>query len=280
MNKKQYLLLLLAAILLLNGCSLARPAGAQASQDTFIGIYLVGASDSLNAIDEWRWTALDSEAAKTVFPAEYDSEAKQYRFPGVEGFAMFAALNEDALYLSNDFSDAVSHISETDLGTSYDLSGTLYASKAAADWVWSAYNVYQSEDGTVYLDGSCSSFSGYMTMTVTGEYSATVDGQDAVSHSCTAVITLAEALPLTRLLVRQYGADGQLLATSELPLTEDPQNVAWEPDAQWALVEEVFTGSVKHTAYDRPEEAENPVTHTIVLLDSDGIGHASSITIK
>lgn len=298
MNKRFFALLLAAAALALTGCSLAQipaePESTASNPDRFMGIYLVGTDGYDRITEDENWVDAGTETLESdigpislprkILPGRYDPDSHDFTFPGVEGFALFAAVigeGTDAYSTMDcDLADAVFQTTATDFGTDYDLSGTLYYGEKIENWIWTAYNVYQAADGTVYLDGSGNSYSGGMSFTVSQSQTQTVDGEEAGAQSCRVEIAMKKVDPLTGLRVRQYGGDGQLLGTQELPVSEAFSEVDWDADAQWAVVEEIFTGGVVRSAYDRPTEGDQTVTHMVILLDESGIGVPATVTIQ
>lgn len=77
------------------------------------------------------------------------------------------------------------------------------------DYCWTAYQVYQMEDGTVYLDGSGNSYGGMggFTTKVTDTQTKTADGEEEI-FSFTAEVTMESVERVTELEVRWYGGGG------------------------------------------------------------------------
>ena len=92
-------------------------------------------------------------------------------------------------------------------------------------------------------------------------------------------MSFTEISRLERLTVRQYGADGKLLESENLPVDGSRLTVKWLSSGGWAVVEEVRAGAVERTVYDR-SAAEQQLGHTVILLDENGLGHATRIEFE
>ena len=308
--KRNITALLSALLLLLSGCQLARQPSQQQTENSalgsarLVGIYVVR-EDPYSLPDRTLWTEYGTTQAGTqygqlTFPTEiivgsYDADTHEFTFPGMEGFPLFVmdVTTEDGSSFLTTISELVdrgTHILETDGGTSYELGGTLYFGPPADDpdydpsrddRIWHAYNVFQMEDGTVFLDGTGDSFSGPggIGFTRTATYTTTVNGEEMEYY--TKVELDAEFIERhTSLLVRQYGADGNLLETQDLPLSGELPCVTWLSGAAWAVVEEARGGALTRTAYDRPAGDEPPLSHTVIFLREDGTGYAASLRFE
>lgn len=306
MKTKLTALFLALTLMVLSGCQLARGGTGQENEEEgrFVGVYVV--REGLNAeLDRSGWVSsgsvrVDTELGQLELPREIliarrNETDRTFTFPGLDGSALFAYLGTTASggsYTSycNDLCDARFWNKVTDAGDSYELSGTLYYGPPADDpdydpeqdsRVWHHYKVFQKTDGTIYLDGSGDSHigGGGMTLTQTVTNTVTVNGEETEYY--TSVEVRVEYIQrLTALTVRQYGADGELLHTQELPVEGSIPAVHWLAEADWLVVEELRGSELTRTAYDRPGEGEQEITHTVILLDEDGIGHGTSLDIQ
>lgn len=106
------------------------------------------------------------------------------------------------------------------------------------DYCWTAYQVYQMEDGTVYLDGSGNSYGGMggFTTKVTDTQTKTADGEEEI-FSFTAEVTMESVERVTELEVRWYGEE-ELLDRRTLTMEEVGEGLSLErpQGAVWALV--------------------------------------------
>ena len=93
-------------------------------------------------------------------------------------------------------------------------------------------------------------------------------------------MTVAAAPRLERLVVTQFGADNVPIRSEELTLREPLPEVCWEAGAAWALVEEESAEGTVRTVYSVPGAGEEAVSHQIVLLDSQGLGHVAVLSIS
>lgn len=300
----------LAAVLLLAGCSLARPEVNPGSGDKFIGVYAFCTTNrGLEFYDNPHLTEYSSSRVSTegygafalprqVLFAEEDGDGG-YTFPGMEGgYTLFAAkrtLPDGDPYYSMISNMAAGengnafHVTIGDAGktTIHSLSGTVFYGPpmgAGADWdshdtLWTGYRVYQTEDGRVYLDGG-NSFGGG------GSFGFSLDDEQAVTANGSAStervevsVSVRETPRLERLAVTQFGSDNTVLQTVNLPPEDDLPTVKWAAGAAWALVEETSAAGVKRTAYSVPSADEAPVSHQVILLDRDGLGRVAALEI-
>lgn len=299
----------LAAVLLLAGCSLARPEAGGGVEDKFIGVYAFRtARGEREFYDNPHLTEYGSDHVslegygtfgfpRRVLFAEEDGDGG-YTFPGMEGgYTLFAAKgtlpdgdeyygmtsNMAAGEEGNEF-----HVTSEDAGKRivHSLSGTVYYGPplgAGADWenqdaYWKGCRVYQTADGRIYLDGSGNSFGGGgdFGFSLSEEQTVSVNGE--VSTECVEVSVKVRQTPrLERLTVTQFDADNTVLQTVELPLEEEMPTVSWAAGAAWALVEEASAAGVKRTAYSVPGPGGDPVSHQVILLDSSGLGRAAQL---
>ena len=290
MSKKGFGLILLLCMLVFSGCSLAKEPQKEKEQDRLMGVYLVNTENGQDLTENENWVEygtqnLDTEYGKLdiprmILPAVYDSENGDFTFPGVQGYALFSAVvaeeEGNCDVSASDLADGMFGVQVNDLGTSYDLSGTLYVGKD--DFTWIVYHVYQTADGMVYLDGTGNSYNGSNFSTTLEEtQKVTGDGKEGTLY--TKVEVKVEEIPaLQTLLVHQYNAAGERIATNTLSLTVQPEEVVWAPNAAWAVVEEQSADGVKRTAYDRTQGAQEQITHTAYILNSESIGEGKIIT--
>ncbi len=81
-------------------------------------------------------------------------------------------------------------------------------------------------------------------------------------------------------MVTQFGADNVPLRSEELTLREPLPEVRWEAGAAWVLVEEESAEGTVRTVYSVPGAEEEAVSHQIVLLDGQGLGRVSYLSIS
>ncbi len=285
MNKKILVFLLACSMLLSSGCSLAKEEKAQKHNDRMVGIFLT--PDTVDIYnDTENWIEYGSFEANTEFgkfqfpesilPAEFDEETGEFYFPGLEGYALFEATVKDGdesyHTVCSDMAQNKFGVKSTDFGDSYDLKGTLYVSEKMENTAWSANQVYQTEDGMVYLNGHGNIYSGGIFSGAVEETIKVTENGKEGSVSTRAEFSIETIKEIEKLLVRQYNENGELIDTQELSTAGEDKNISWAEDAVWAVVEEYHADDVVRTAYDRPEKTAEEVTHTLVILNSDGIG--------
>lgn len=288
------------------GGKLAQPERKAVEEDKFIGFQLVyehipGEWEEITR-DYSNWVEYGAEELnidglgavafpKKILIGEYDEAKSRYIFPGKEGFNCFLAVRElegGGHYTGyTDMADV--HTKVGDTGTS--ISGTAYFGPPENDtswntenydYGWTAYPVYEMDDGTVYLEDSGNSYGGIGGFTVSTKesYTETGNGQEEtvsfeVSFTIEAVERVREVsvawfdgenrqLEERTILMEEIGADGLTL--------ERPQGAAW------ALVEETDRlGAVKRSAYTLGEEE---AYHRLVQLDERGMGRVTFLTLK
>ena len=94
------------------------------------------------------------------------------------------------------------------------ISGTLYEGPpaGATDWdpsedysIWTAYRVFQTPDGRIYLNGSGNSYAGGMSgFTETQTYSYTMDGETMQEDKLTVKVYIKSVPRLEKVIVTQY----------------------------------------------------------------------------
>ena len=288
MNKR-FFIIILAWVLSLTGCSLAREEAVSKEADRLVGVYLTTEYpvEDEHWVDYGAFTA-DTEFGeislpKQILPAEFDPETKTFVFPGLDGYALFEATVTDGedIYSTSqsDLMDGKFHVTTTDFGDSFELAGTLYVDEDSKDTFWKANLVYQTADGLVYLDGSGNSYEGGdggFSSKIEESHTTTVNGKEGSTFT-KVEFSIEPIGSLQKLLVHQYNAAGERINTQELAVKAEDQSVNWLPDAAWAVVEEHFPDEVKRTAYDCPAEGEEDVTHTVIVLNKDQVGEAGVI---
>ncbi len=172
MNKKVLLALLLAAALLLAGCSLALPEDGDAVEDgdPMVGVFVTRQSLDLFDMDAYLLengsklmsggtvSSADAEQYTGTLFAAWDEEKQRYGFAGVDGYIWLCTEESDEtgdytkMQSDGVFCDGSSAVNCTDEGESYSFSATLYAVKKNADEtaVMFVNPLYQTADGRVY----------------------------------------------------------------------------------------------------------------------------------
>ena len=218
-----------------SGSRLARPEREDPGADQFIGFHMVLEKMPKEGeeipVDQSHWVEYGTEEMKTEdfgtlsFPKKIligrftdDPHGQDYEFPGLPGLNCFLAeeeLEEGGTQYAGTSGLAGAHIKVGDEEES--ISGTVYFGPPLDDrnwntnefdYCWTAYQVYQMEDGTVYLDGSGNSYGGMggFTTKVTDTQTKTADGEEEI-FSFTAEVTM-ESDRAGGPLVRRGGAAG------------------------------------------------------------------------
>lgn len=314
MKRNKWLLWALAAVLLA-GCSLARPEEQAAQGDRWTGLYVVPShgyvdhlADNPYVVEYGAYSAETGQFGTLTFSREalfaVEDEVGNYTFPGIEkGYSLFVhriydlddpghqGLNYSVGVVSNMApGEETTQFNYTDEGISEIASGTIYCGPplgAPADWdaytngdiIWRYYNVYQTGDGRIYLNGDGDSVNGLMSKTMTTTNTRTENGE---SFTETLRISVAmERVPrLEKLVVTQFDEKNTVVRSDDLALREDLPEVSCQAGTAWVLVEEIGRDGTKRAVYGVPKPDEDPVSHMVVLLDEEGLGQLAYLTIR
>lgn len=180
--------------------------------------------------------------------------------------------------------------SVTDEGTENAVSGTIYYGPplGGEDWdeyedqgVWTVYRVYQTPEGTPYLDGSGNSFTSGGSYTYTETETCTRQENGRTWTDSIRVTVCVQPVPrLERLLVTQFDEANAVVRSDDMALREALPEVECEAETAWVLVEEVSKDGTVRTVYNVPEEDGDPVSHQVVLLDANGLGRTAELMIR
>lgn len=216
MNRRAMLALLLAAALLLSGCSLARPeteADAAQNEDPMVGVLVT--LEPLDLFDFEAYfndnaaslakggevSAQDAEKYQNVLFAEQDGDGR-YVFPEVEGYLILCTRRQDgitnSMVMQSDpvFCTSENHVASGDTGGSYTFAATIYC-MADDSGIAQFYTnpLYQTADGRVYAasgSGMSTNTDGEATPAMTARLSQTVsvtDNGETTEQSFEAAIT-------------------------------------------------------------------------------------------
>lgn len=273
-------------LVLLRPVSLARPEAQNPARDRWVGYYMVlRPTADYELGGNW-----ETYGDTKILNAQRQSDGR-YAFTDMEGQALFFEFlpptdPEDpysaTVAFQSDVANAVHNTLITDQGNTEELSGTLYFGSPATqalrqqDYIWTACQVYQREDGSLYLTKGYSYQSDGVTLKQESKYTSTINGgttQDVRSvelaieqiprlESCTffqldenstllaqTTLTEAEALALT---------DGSY----RLPLTEGTACILIRQD-------EERDGQTYTTLTPQPDGS---FTGDLWFLDERGIG--------
>ena len=310
MRNKLLCLLLAVVLTALTGCSLAQPERETAAEDRWIGFYVVynppGTYDTFSSnphLTEMGATSLDTgDYGALTIPREVllgveDPDTGDITFPGLTGYSLFIRhRQEDYGPVSQVVSDMSpgeegTTINSSDRGTAETASGVIWWGPpldAAADWdsredagIWHAYNVYETADGQVYLDGSGNSYGGGgsgMGFSSDATYTYTENGE-SLTDSVSVSVSVKYTPRLTALRVVEFGDDNTVVNTTEVPLTEELPALVPTADTAFLIVEEESGEGVKRTLYPASDWAEGATYHEVVLLDQEGRGRGAYLAI-
>lgn len=311
MRNKLLCLLLAAVLTALTGCSLAQPEQKTAFEDRWIGFYVVynppGAYNSFSSnpnLVEMGTTSLDTgkygalTIPQKVLLGEEDPDTGALTFPGITGYSLFIRHKQEdygpvTQVVSNmSPGEEGTTINSTDQGTAETASGVIWWGPpldAPADWdpnedgygIWHAYRVFETADGQVYLDGSGNSYSGGgsgMGFSSDATHTYTENGESR-TDSISVSVSVKYTPRLTGLRVVEFAGDSSVVRTTALPLAEDLPALVPTEDTAFLIVEEESAEGVKRTLYSTADLSEGPVYHEVVLLDEEGCGHGTYLTI-
>ena len=301
-------LVMLAVVLDAAGCRLAQPEYQGPENDTWIGYFLsweyIPGEGEVIRQDRTNWVEYGSQNLKVdglgsvripqkILIGQYE-DGEGFTFPGMEGYCAFLAQvkqEDGSVFLSgNQLMDGNTNVG----GTKYSVSGTIYygfplgETEWPADgsgYAWTAYDVYQMTDGTVYLNGSGNSYGGAGGMTITEERTATetINGEET-SVSLSVEVRFETVSRLQEVRVKEFDDADQVIEETVFPAggLEDETPVSLKEDTRWLVVEEHCTdGTVKRTVYDAQQIAwMEELYHSLVMLDEEGMGIGRSLLLK
>lgn len=306
--------LILTALLLLDlsGGILAQPEQPGAEQDRFVGFHLVYEPAPVpgeeRSIEDEHWVEYGTQTLdagpygsvslpQKVLPGEEQDDGT-YRFPGQEGLNFFFPTlsdgSEKVLLSESQLEMTEQAVKADDLGTSYNYSGTLcYGPRigeheAGEDFCWTAYEVYQKADGTVYLNGHGSSYAGGGDF----GFSQTRSETERVNGAATQQSTLSLSVDVQMIprpdavSVQQYSQDQRLLREDTLTAGE-----AVDLDGTWTLPwmeETAYTLAVKHNSdgtrtfelFPEPYQENYAAPLTVWFLDARGMGVPVTVELE
>lgn len=313
LRKSAWILIPILLLILLCQSSLAQPEQTHDWETRFAGFYLVrGTTDSGPTSigdPEAGWEEGGSTPVSAyghtfsipdmILKAQINEQGERY-FPNLEGRRFFLAKEyydpgsqeEFSCRLYSDLESEGLHVEVTDLGTTYTASGTLYYTAPLNDptWtednqVWTACQVWQEPDGTVYLEDGGNSYSGTVDcgMTKTVTYREAANGQTTQENTLKLTINFRYISRLTQVTVEQFTNGHQPLTSQTLSNQEmlegpDTLELAWAQDAAYALIsEQSADGAVQRTLLERGDE---PVSHTCWAAEESGLTVPVSITLQ
>ena len=312
MIKNIALLLTICMMFSFTACSLAKPEEKQSADtaDRLIGVYILDdvQANAIHEMEGWvedgteqhEMDSVNIALPRLIYKAELVEGEHRYQFPGLKGYALFAATvgqGQEAYTTTCSDLENVNvkfHTRDADLSivqtgiedaemagsvTDYELTGTIYVENADSENHYlRLMNVFQKPDGTIYLDGTGDAFQSAGSVSLEEKSSRTVNGEKVELGTTKVTVTIKEAKEADSGILYWYGETGELLMTQPL----DPEQVTeltWQEKAAWVIYEETFGEEVVHTLYEKGTE-EEPVCLSIMTIDEDGIGKIKTVEIK
>ena len=224
----------------------------------------------------------------------------RYEFPGLEGYNCFLAIHtgEDGeRYFGGytDMADCKVHIGGGSVG--HSLSGAVYFGPPLDDsnwntenfdYCWTAYRVYQMEDGTVYLDGSGNSYGGVggFSFSEKSEYTTTVNGE-STTESLEISVTIHSIPRLETVTIKQYDDNDQLLRTDTIPEEQakaqngETLELLLDDETAYAMVVETdVDGNAKRSMHDVVTGESRRIYFTSWFLNEKGMGYCLPVGLS
>lgn len=269
MNKR-ILAWILSLAFLLSGCQLAKPETQRSDgEDTLAGVFVttqyVDLWDLSDYLVEHPEAFLDGEITSnelpsraTRYPAVKDKNGN-YSFEGLEGmlYACFQEKTENSQYTRLDASpgigDGQREVRVTDEGTIYNLSGVIYVSQLATDFVFYMNPVYQTPEGDVYLvPGTGIHFGGDLAGSASQKFTHTAtkteNGETTVNNS-SVEITIQGIVPAESVAVLYMDSESNLIRRDSYTLEAIPEALEIPRNTAFLLVEEQLGGDVRRGLY-------------------------------
>lgn len=288
MNKKR-LITTIVMTLLLTGCSLAKPEKTVTADDKMIGVFItVGEKNEIQEDDTWVTLGKEElntnlgnfELDKKVLIGKYDDKENTYRFGNHKGFLCIETKDYTKDYpafstitdLDDVFVDKTSNMKETeDFDTEVSINSTLYLPEKSQDERLRFYNVFQSKDGLIYLDGTLDSIDGGTNdgeFKVTYEYKSNINGDDEIDKI--AVNTKIKYFSKTKdIIINQYDSNGNLLKRKSIGVSNTDTTVSWLKDASFAIVEEVNEKEIKRVMINNKSDEDDCKSYSYHIEDNN-----------
>ncbi len=287
MNKKK-LIVTMIMMLLLTGCSLAKPEKMVSDDNRMVGVFItIGEENQI--VEDDTWTTLGTEELtvdvgtfevdKKVLIGTYDKKEDTYRFGNHQGFVCMEIRDTTKDYpafstisdLEDVFVEKSSNMKDEDkFDTEVMLEATLYLPETLQDKNLRFYNIFQSKDGTIFLDGTGNSLDG---ATDDGKFNVTYEYKNGEGETDKIDVHVKFKLfkNSKEIFINQYDAQGNLLERKSLGLPKENATIAGVKDASFAIVEEVNDdGSKREMIVHDADEEENP-SYIYCIEDKDDI---------
>lgn len=257
-------------LVLLRPVSLARPETQTSAQDRWVGYYMVYRSIAEDDFAQ-AWTPYGDIK---ILNAQLQSDGR-YAFTGLNGYALFLDFlpptdPEDPYSATVAVQSDVAHMAHTmhitDTGSTDTLSGILYFGTPATpalrqqDYIWTACQVYQRADGSLYLTKG-QSYGGAVTIKQETKYTSTLNS--ATTQDSLSVELRVEMIPrLESCTFFQLDEHGTLLG--QAALTEEEALALTDGSYQLPLAEGTDCILI------RQDEEQNGRTYTTLSPQEDG----------
>lgn len=262
---------LVLLLILLRPVSLARPEAQNPARDRWVGYYMAYRPIADHDFDKDWETYGDIK----ILNAQLQNDGR-YAFTSLDGQALFFDFlpptdPEDPysaiIAFQSDAADAFLTTNITDTGSTETLFGTLYFGSPATptlnqqDYIWTACQVYQREDGSLYLTRGQSYGSGSFILKQETKYTSTING--STSQDTLSVELHMEEIPrLESCTFFQLDANGALL--DQTTLTEAEALALTDGSYQIPLAEGTACILI------RQDEEQDGQTYTTLSPQPDG----------
>ena len=307
-------------IVFLAGCSFARPEREGQEQDRFVGFHLVyepiPASGEFFSVEDENWENYGSERRDlgTYGSAEIPQkiligerqEDGSYRFPGKEGLNFFFCVQtvEDGegehevriAHSQLEMKEQSQHSSEHEERYTYSgvaFYGLPFDAEAWSEGVpecgWTAYEVYQMEDGTVYLTGDGNRYAsagGDFSFTQEQTWTERVNGVETKQAALSLTAAFRETPRVEEVVLQQYSAEQDLLAEETLTAQEalaqaDGWTVPRENGTAYTLIiKQNADESLDYELFPEPVDESLPWETTLWFLDDQGMGWPVTVRLE
>ncbi len=276
MKKKNKIFALLLALCLLSGCALARPEaeeGTGMDQDMMVGVFITREyldlfdfesylEDNLNTVINGGGEISPENMAKYEGRLYAEKTDEGYDF-GTEGMgAFFVQWEQDGVPYSASYSIGPMELYlstvVSDEGTSKEYTGTVYVQCGGTEAFY-VNPVYQDSEGRVYLmagSGISSDMTegASMTQTMSGEYTATVDGKTQLYSMRTEISFCGAQMPQTY-RVLHMSKESELLQTDDYTPETLPEEIRPCEGAEYLIIETQNTDKVTRQIVSRAEDS-------------------------
>ena len=277
---------LVLLLVLLRSVSLARPEAQNPAQDRWVGYYMVlRPTADYDFGKDW-----ETYGDTKILNAQRQSDGI-YAFTDLEGQALFFEFfpptdPEDpysaTVAFQSDVAEVVHNTHITDTGTTHSLSGKLYFGPATTpalsqqDYIWTAFQVYQREDGSLYLTRGQSYGSGGFILKQETKYTSTINGR-TLQEALSVEVRIEEIPRLESCTFFQLDENGTLLdqttltEAEALALTDGSYQLPLAEGTDCILIrqDEERDGQTYTTLTPQPDGS---FTGDLWFLDERGIG--------